>query len=144
MRKTKQQEINHQKSNQKNLVDQKKSKNQKELVERKKLSSAEDLRRELKRAKETRLVGRKSKKMSESVKFSKKLLVEDILREARVMRLRMGWAEMIAEKVAEAVEKWAKTRAIITEDDLSRVVEMELAKYHKDLAYVYKNRDKII
>ena len=78
------------------------------------------------------------------IKFSRKKLQEEIMREARVLNMHSGSAEMITEKVTEAVEKWAKKRSTITREDLTRVTGKELEKYDKDLAYVYKNRDKII
>lgn len=77
-------------------------------------------------------------------KFSKKRLVNDILREARVLSLHEGATRIVAEKVAEKVEKWAKKRSVVTELDIDRVTVKELLKYNKDLAYVYSNRDKII
>lgn len=77
-------------------------------------------------------------------KFSKKRLVKDILREGRVLGLHEGATRIIAEKVAEKVEKWTKKRATVTELDISRVATKELIKYNPDLAYVYENRDKII
>ena len=38
----------------------------------------------------------------------------------------------------------SKSKKIITEQDLNRAIVKELKKYHKDFAYVYENRDKII
>ena len=77
-------------------------------------------------------------------KFSEKKLVEEILREARVLNLHMGAAEVFATKTTAKVKKWAEKRAAFTQDDLDRVTALELEKYNKDLAYVYKNRNKII
>ena len=78
------------------------------------------------------------------MKFSKKKLREDILREARVLGLHSGAAEMMTDKVVEAIEKWAKKRTALTQGDLDRATAKEIKKYHADLAYVYENRGKII
>ena len=77
-------------------------------------------------------------------KFSEKKLAKDIIQEGRVLGLHPGSMEMIAEKVARKVAKWTEERSEITEDDLTRVTARELARYNKDLSFVYKNRDKII
>lgn len=77
-------------------------------------------------------------------KFSKRKLIDDIEREARVLGLHRGSIDLIAERVAEKVARWAEGRAEITEEDLVRVAARELSRYNKDLSYVYKNRDKLI
>ena len=78
------------------------------------------------------------------VKFSRKKLTEEILREAKVLNLHMGAAEIMTEKVVENVEKWSKRRTMFTREDLNRAVAKEIKKYNADLAYVYENRGKII
>lgn len=77
-------------------------------------------------------------------KFSKSRLEKDIAREGRVLGLHPGSTAVIAEKVADKVSAWAKSRSEITEDDLTRITARELARYNKDLSFVYKNRNKII
>ncbi len=84
------------------------------------------------------------KSQSKVIKFSKKKLKEEIIREARVLNIHVGAAEMMADKVVEKVAKWAEGRAAITQEDLNVVTAREIGKYHADLAYVYKNRGKII
>ena len=76
--------------------------------------------------------------------FSRRVLKRDILREAKVLRIAPGSAEAIADIVVEKVAKWAEQRAEITEDDLNRIVASKVAPYNEGLAYVYKNRGKII
>lgn len=76
--------------------------------------------------------------------FSKQALKKDILCEAKVLRIAPGSAEAIADIVVEKVAKWAEARAEITEDDLNRIVASKVAPYNEGLAYVYKNRNKII
>lgn len=71
-------------------------------------------------------------------------LKQEILQEARVVRLPMGTAEVIAEKIAEQVINWTKRRSAVTQADLNRQIARESAKYSQDLAYVFQNRDKII
>ena len=77
-------------------------------------------------------------------KFSQRRLQDDILREAKILGMHMGTAELIAKKVTSKTRKWMKDRGTITEDDLTRVVSRELSRYNKDLAFMYKNRGKII
>lgn len=77
-------------------------------------------------------------------KFSKKRLTKDIITEGKVLGLHPGSVEIIAEKVAEKVSTWASGRSEITDDDLTRITAKELARFNKDLSFVYKNRDKII
>lgn len=78
------------------------------------------------------------------VPFDPDALKADILREAKVIGIPSGTAEMIAKKVVKQVTDWAMKKSILTQDDLGRKVCNELAKYHADLVYVYQNRDKII
>ena len=79
-----------------------------------------------------------------TVKLSKKKICEDIKREARVIRLHAGTAEIIAEKVSEKVMAWSKKRSMITEDDLNQRLAKELKPYNEDLAYLFESRNKII
>lgn len=71
-------------------------------------------------------------------------LKQEILQEARVVRLPMGTAEVVAEKVAGQVVRWAGRRSAVTQADLNRQIAKEMQKYSPDLAYVFQNRDKII
>lgn len=76
--------------------------------------------------------------------FSKKQLATEIRKEAQVLNLHMGAVEAIIEKVVERVDGWSRDRTVITRDDLERKVAQEIGRYNKDLAYLYKNRGKII
>lgn len=80
----------------------------------------------------------------QKVKFSRKKLVQEIMFEAAVLGRHLGSTKIVVEKVADEVEKWAEKRAYITEDDITKVASEKLQKYDKDLAYIYKNRGKII
>lgn len=87
---------------------------------------------------------KRSRADKKRARFSKKKLITEIMFEAKVLNRHFGSAEIIAEKVADEVEVWAKKRTFITEDDITRVASEKLEKYDKDLAYIYKNRGKII
>jgi len=63
---------------------------------------------------------------------------------AKAMGIPAGSAEIFIKKTLTAVEKTLKNRKVITKQDLTRAVSKELSKYHRDLAYVYENYDKII
>lgn len=76
--------------------------------------------------------------------FSKAAIIKDIKTEARILKISAGSAEKYAEKVAEKVSAWAEKREKVTRDDLNRLIAKEIAKYNKDLAFMYKNRGKII
>ncbi|MBQ3409801.1 hypothetical protein IJG66_00370 [Candidatus Saccharibacteria bacterium] len=77
-------------------------------------------------------------------KFSRKKLKDEIMREAKVLNMHSGAAEMIADKVVEKVGKWADKRTEVTREDLNRMTAKALEEFDGDLAYVYKNRGKII
>ena len=76
--------------------------------------------------------------------FERGELIEELRREAKSLNIPAGLAEEIIKKVVTGVCKWLEKREIITKNDLERVVSRELDKYNKDLAYIYRNRDKII
>ena len=56
----------------------------------------------------------------------------------------MGVAEIFVGKICLKVAERLTKRAAVTTDDLNRFIAEEAEKYNKDLAYVYKNRGKII
>ncbi|MBR3230665.1 hypothetical protein IKF73_01370 [Candidatus Saccharibacteria bacterium] len=76
--------------------------------------------------------------------FNAKSLIKELKIDARALNIPIGAAEIFIDKTINSVQKSLKTKTIITEDDLKRLVVKELKKYHADLAYVYENRDKII
>lgn len=77
-------------------------------------------------------------------KLSKKKIHEDIKREAKVLGMHSGAAEIIADKVTEKVLDWGKKRSTITEADLNAKLAKEIKKYNEDLAYLFESREKII
>lgn len=76
--------------------------------------------------------------------FNEKKLAKNLRIDARALNIPIGAAEIFIEKTISAVKKQLKPKTIITNKDLDRIVIKELKKYNIDLAYVYKNRDKII
>lgn len=86
----------------------------------------------------------KTRANRKKVKFSKKKLVTDIMFEAKVLNRHPGAAKIIAERVADEVEKWAERREFVTEDDIRQTASIKLKKYDADLAFIYKNYGKII
>lgn len=84
------------------------------------------------------------KKKVETTVFNEKSLQEDLLHNAKVVGLSAGAAAVIVEKVVPKVAERMAKRAVVTVDDFNRFITQEVEKYNKDLAYVYKNRGKII
>lgn len=84
------------------------------------------------------------KETAKKYTFSSEELRKDLLSEARALRIHVGFAEIISDKCVQAVEKYLKTHPVVTKSDIERIIYNELKKYHKDLAYIYHNRDKII
>ncbi|MBQ6320830.1 hypothetical protein IJI17_01230 [Candidatus Saccharibacteria bacterium] len=83
-------------------------------------------------------------KQLETSLFSPAELVDELMAESRSLGLPEKSVPPIIERVLNAVTCWLTDREIITRSDLERVVFGELAKYSPDLAFVYRNRDKII
>lgn len=77
-------------------------------------------------------------------KFSELSLRRDIIKEGRVLSRHTGAMELIADKVVKEVSKWVNERGEITKADLDRVTAAKLRKYDADVAYLYRNRGKIM
>ena len=76
--------------------------------------------------------------------FDEKALRKELKIDARALGIPVGSAEIFIDKTLESIKKQLKSKSIITNKDLERMVTKELKKYNPDLAYVYKNRDTII
>ena len=76
--------------------------------------------------------------------FDEKHLTKELKIDARAIGIPAGAADSFIEATIKSAKKSLKSKSIITKKDLIRTVVKELQKYHPDLAYVYKNRDKII
>ena len=73
-----------------------------------------------------------------------KKIEKELKIDAKGLNIPIGAAEVFIEKSIKQALKQLKSKKIITKNDLKRAITKELKKYHPDLAYVYKNRDKII
>lgn len=88
---------------------------------------------------------RKMKKQVEAeVEFVPEKLRDYLLKEARVLGIPAGTAEVIAEKVTQKAEKWLELHKDPRCGELEQQILVELKKYSADLAYAYQNRGKII
>ena len=80
--------------------------------------------------------------MSETLDIKK--LTRELKIDAVGIGIPVGAAESFIKHALKDAEKQLKTKKIITKNDLERIIAKELKKYNANLAYVYKNRDKII
>jgi hypothetical protein len=79
-----------------------------------------------------------------AVKLTDERIYQEIMREAKVLNMQAGAAEIIAKKVTEAIIKWGKNRAAVTEVDLNQRLAKETKKFNADLAYLFESKNKII
>ena len=77
-------------------------------------------------------------------KYSRGALEQSLKIDAKALGIPAGSAEIFIKKTLDAVEKSLNPKEIITEHDLNSAISKELKKYHKDFAYIYQNRDKIV
>ena len=63
---------------------------------------------------------------------------------SRAINIPEGAAEDFIKHALSDASKALKNKTVLTDNDLKRVLYKELKKYNADLAYVYKNCDKII
>ena len=63
---------------------------------------------------------------------------------AKALGIPSGAAEDFIDRSISTATKSLSNKKLITDSDLSRALIKELKKYHQDLAYVFKNHDKII
>lgn len=71
-------------------------------------------------------------------------LTRILKRHARALGIPTGASDEYIPLAIAAAEESLSHRSIITDHDLTRTVAKQLAKYDRDLAYVYKNYDIII
>ncbi len=81
---------------------------------------------------------------AENIKFLEERIVDDIVHEALTINIPTGTAKILAEKVAKTVTKKFNTAKQYKKEDIDTYIAEEMEKYHDNLAYVYKNRGKII
>ena len=77
-------------------------------------------------------------------KYSRGEIEKSLKIDVKALGIPAGSAEIFIDKTLDAVESSLGSRRIITEHDLKSAIVRELKKYHKDFAYIYQNRDKII
>ena len=77
-------------------------------------------------------------------KYNEAAIKKELLIDAKALDIPEGSAELFIKRAVNTATKKLANRSIITENDLRLAIAEELQKYHKDFAYVYKNRDKII
>ena len=73
-----------------------------------------------------------------------KQLKKELKVHARAIGVPEGAAKAFIEQTILGAQKNLTAKTTITSQDLTRLVSKELAKYSSDLAYAYKNHDKII
>ena len=78
------------------------------------------------------------------IEIDRTKLKKELLIDAKALGIPSGSAEIFVDRSINSAIKSLRPRKIITENDLKRAVTKELKKYHRDLAYVYEIRDKII
>ncbi len=75
--------------------------------------------------------------------FDKTKWQQEMLRDAKSLYMPEGLTSTIIEKVSEALDEWL-SRSERSSEQITDFIVGELQKYHRDLAYVYQNRSKII
>ena len=63
---------------------------------------------------------------------------------AKSLRIPEAWAKQIADRVVKNIDKWIADKELITEDDLRKQIVKELKVLEPNLAFAYRNHDKII
>ena len=76
--------------------------------------------------------------------YSSEGIKRSILANARSLKIPDGWAKQIADRVAKETDAWIANKEIVTEYDLRKKIIKELDKLEPNLAFAYKNHDKII
>lgn len=76
--------------------------------------------------------------------LEKDKLKKELMLDAKGIGILEGAAKLFIDRAVNDAEKSLKSKKIITDGDLERAISKELRKYNADLAYVYKNRGKII
>ena len=78
------------------------------------------------------------------IELNEKKIRGELEIDAKALDIPSGSAEVFIDRTLKVTFKKLQNRSIVTEKDLNDIIFKELSKYHKDFAYVYKNRDKII
>ena len=76
--------------------------------------------------------------------YSSKGIEQNVIRYAKSQNIPENWAKQIALRVVKATDAWIENKDTVTEDDLRKVIYKEIKILDPDLAFAYKNHDKII
>jgi 2-phosphoglycerate kinase len=76
--------------------------------------------------------------------YSSKGIEQNVIRYAKSQNIPENWAKQIALRVVKATDAWIENKDTVTEDDLRKVIYNEIKILDPDLAFAYKNHDKII
>ncbi len=76
--------------------------------------------------------------------YSTRGVEQNVLRYARSQNVPENWAKQIAARVSKATDAWIADKDTVTEEDLRRIIYKEIKILDPDLAFAYKNHDKII
>lgn len=76
--------------------------------------------------------------------YDREGIKQSVLRCAKGARMPDGWAESVAERAAQATDKWIADKGTVTEEDLRKVIYEELEDIAPDIAFAYRNHGKII
>ena len=76
--------------------------------------------------------------------FDEKTIRKELRIDAKGLGIPSGAADVFIDKTIMVAQQTIKSKNIITQNDLERIITTELKKYNADFAYVYENRDKII
>jgi hypothetical protein len=76
--------------------------------------------------------------------YSSRGIQQNVLSYARSQNVPENWAKQIAERVSKATDAWIADKDTVTEEDLRRIIYNEIKILDPDLAFAYKNHDKII
>lgn len=76
--------------------------------------------------------------------YSSAGLKKNILTNAKSLHLPEAWAMQIADRVVKNIDRWIADKELITEDDLRKQIVKELKVLEPNLAFAYRNHDKII
>lgn len=82
--------------------------------------------------------------MKKPKEYSSAALKKQILANAKSLQIAEKWAEAIADQTTKHVDAWIKNRSVVTEADITRIAHQKLETLNSDLAYIFKNRGKIL
>ena len=71
--------------------------------------------------------------------------LENLLKiDAKGLGLHPGAADDFVDRVVTTVSRQVSAGKILTKRELKSTIVRELKKYHRDFAYIFQNRDKIV